>query len=43
MHGHDAEDLIIEVPVGTIITDAETNELIYDLSAPWSGFVLCKG
>lgn len=43
MHGHDAEDLIIEVPVGTIITNAETEELIYDLSTPWQGFVLCKG
>lgn len=42
LHGKDAEDLIIEVPVGTVITDAETGELIYDLSTPWSGFVLCK-
>ena len=30
-HGCDGEDLIIQVPVGTLIKDAETDETIYDL------------
>ena len=30
-HGSDGEDLIIQVPVGTLIRDAETDETIYDL------------
>ncbi len=29
-HGRDGEDLVVPVPVGTIITDAETGELIHD-------------
>ncbi|MDP2167799.1 MAG: GTPase ObgE [Thermodesulfovibrionales bacterium] len=33
MHGKDGEDLIIRVPVGTIIKDALTNELIADMDA----------
>ena len=31
-HGRDAEDIIILVPVGTLVTDAETGELIHDFS-----------
>ena len=31
-HGRDGEDLTVLVPVGTIVTDAETGELIYDFS-----------
>lgn len=33
MHGKDGEDVIIEVPPGTIIRDAETGELLKDFSA----------
>src|SRR3954449_3229568 len=29
-HGKDGEDVIILVPVGTLVTDAETGELIHD-------------
>lgn len=31
-HGRDGEDVIIKVPVGTIVTDAETGEMVYDFS-----------
>lgn len=31
-HGRDGEDIIVLVPVGTIVTDAETGELIHDFS-----------
>jgi GTP-binding protein len=33
MHGRDGEDVIIEVPPGTIIRDAETGEILKDFSA----------
>ena len=32
MYGRGAEDIILEVPVGTVILDANTNELLCDLS-----------
>lgn len=32
MHGAKGEDLIINVPVGTIVTDLETGVLIVDLT-----------
>ena len=32
MYGRGAEDIILEVPVGTVIFDANTNELLCDLS-----------
>lgn len=31
-HGRDGEDITILIPVGTIVTDAETGELIHDFS-----------
>lgn len=38
MHGRDGEDVIIEVPPGTIIRDAETGEILKDFSArTWKG------
>ena len=40
--GRDGEDLILQVPRGTIIRDAETNEIIHDM-ADEKPFVLCKG
>ncbi len=43
MYGHGAEDVILEVPVGTIILDAKTNELLCDLSTPDQLYLACKG
>ena len=40
--GKDGEDLVLQVPRGTIIRDAETNEIIHDM-ADEKPFVLCKG
>jgi len=43
MHGKDAEALVIGVPVGTIVKDGKTKEILADLSVPHTQFVLCKG
>lgn len=43
MHGVSAEDVIIEVPVGTIVTDVEDDELIVDLTTPGQTYALCEG
>jgi GTP-binding protein len=40
--GRDGEDLTIRVPLGTVVRDAETNEIIRDMSDD-SPFVLCRG
>lgn len=42
-HGAAGEDLIIKVPVGTIIKDAETGEELADLSEDGQRIVLLKG
>ena len=41
-HGKDGEDLVIKVPRGTLVRDAETNEIIKDMSDE-EPYVLCKG
>jgi GTPase len=43
MYGKKGEDIKIEVPPGTLIFDALTNELIKDLTNPFEEFVLLKG
>ena len=40
--GKRGEDLVIKVPRGTVVRDAETNEVIRDVSTS-EDFVLCKG
>lgn len=40
--GKDGEPLILKVPRGTVIRDAETNEIIQDMSGE-EPFVLCRG
>ena len=40
--GKDGEDLVIRVPRGTVIRDAETREIIQDMSRT-DRFVLCRG
>lgn len=42
-HGRDGSDLILKVPVGTIVRDAERGELIADLSQPGERVVVAKG
>jgi len=41
--GRDGEDLIIPVPVGTIVSNAETGEILKDLTADGETFTIAKG
>ncbi len=42
MHGRDGKDLIIRVPVGTVVKDAETGEVIADLDTPFAEVLVAK-
>ncbi len=41
--GRDGQDLVIGVPPGTIVSDAETGQVIKDFLEPGESFVLAKG
>jgi GTP-binding protein len=41
--GKNGEDLIIEIPPGTLIKDAETNDLLKDFTQPGESFIIAKG
>lgn len=41
--GKAGEDLYLYVPLGTLIKDAETNTVIYDMKEPGEEFLICKG
>lgn len=41
--GRQGKDLILKVPCGTLITDAETGELLQDMTEPHSKWIACKG
>jgi len=43
MHGKNGKDLIIPVPVGTIVKDADTEEVLVDLDRRGKEFVVVKG
>jgi GTP-binding protein len=43
MHGKDGEDLIIPVPLGTLIKDLETDEILNDLTTEGQEFIALKG
>lgn len=42
-YGRDGEDLVIEVPMGTIIRETESNKVITDLAHGGDEIVICKG
>lgn len=42
-HGKNAKDVLIKVPVGTIVTDCDTNLLVCDLKHHGDTFVVAKG
>lgn len=42
-HGKDADDIIINVPIGTVVKDAETGEIKEDLVEDGQVFALAKG
>ncbi len=41
--GRGGEDLVIEVPVGTLVFDAESGERRYDLTAPGQQVIVARG
>jgi GTP-binding protein len=42
-HGAGGDDLVIQVPLGTLVKDAETGELVADMAEPGKRLVLLKG
>lgn len=42
-HGKNAEDMIVKVPPGTIVTDADTGELIADLTMDGQTAIIARG
>ena len=42
-HGEDAKDVYIKVPVGTIVTDLDTNQVICDLDKHNKEFIVAEG
>lgn len=42
-NGKDAKDLIIRLPVGTVVTDTEFNEILVDLNIDGMKYIICKG
>lgn len=43
MHGRKAEDIVLKVPVGTIVTDAVTGEFIADMENEGKSIVVAQG
>ena len=43
MSGKSAEDLIVPAPPGTMVYDADSNELLGDLTTPGQRLLVCKG
>ena len=43
MHGKNAEDVVIRVPQGTIVTDTDENTVLADLKNPDDSFVVAYG
>ncbi len=42
-HGASADDLILKVPVGTVVFDADTNEVLFDLTEPGQHYLAARG
>ena len=43
MHGKNGADIILEVPLGTVVKDAETEEVLMELVEPGDEKILCRG
>lgn len=43
MHGRNADAIVVKVPVGTVIRDAATGEVLADLDTPGAQVVVAKG
>ncbi len=42
-HGKNGEDTIVKVPVGTVVKDPETGEILFDFSEPGMKYLAAKG
>jgi GTP-binding protein len=42
-HGKDGDDLSIPVPVGTVVYDDDTGELVHDFTEPNERVIVCQG
>ncbi|MFA5301107.1 MAG: GTPase ObgE [Bacteroidales bacterium] len=42
-HGADGKDIYVDVPQGTVIKRADTEEILAELTTPGEEFILCKG
>jgi len=42
-HGHKGDDCVVEVPLGTLVWDAGTDEFLVDLTEPGQEFVVAQG
>ena len=42
-HGKNGEDVTLQVPVGTVVKDAETGEVLFELVEPGEEKILCPG
>ena len=43
MHGKNADDLIIKVPLGTVVTDTDTNLIVADITKKGEKVLICEG
>jgi GTPase len=41
--GKDGEDLVLKIPCGTLVKDAESHEILYDVTEPFTRITLCHG
>lgn len=42
-HGRSGDNIILKVPLGTIVYDANTNEVVADLNQPYQRVIVAKG
>ncbi len=42
-HGKNGEDIVLNVPVGTVVKDAESGEVIFEMVEPGEERILCPG
>ena len=42
-HGKNGTDIVLDVPVGTVVKDGETEEILFEMMEPGEERILCKG
>lgn len=42
-HGKDGEDVIVDVPLGTVVRDGETREILFEITEENQEYILMKG